>query len=48
MEEAGKYEECTKEELIQLIVGQHQIIGQLSQTIADLKKEIEALKHPVR
>jgi transposase len=48
MEEAGKYEECTKEELIQLIVGQHQIIGELSQTIADLKKEIEALKHPVR
>jgi transposase len=48
MEEAGKYEECTKEELIQIIVGQNQIIRELSQTIADLKKELEALKHPVR
>lgn len=34
MEEANQYEQCTKEELIQIIV--------------DLKKEVEALKHPVR
>src|SRR6266513_644136 len=40
MEEAARYEEYTKEELIQIIVD-------LKQTIGDLKKEIEALKPPV-
>jgi transposase len=40
MEEAAQYEEYTKEELIQIIVD-------LKQTIADLKKEREALKPPV-
>jgi transposase len=40
MEEARSYEQCTKEQLIQ-------IIGDLKQTIEDLKKEIEALKPPV-
>src|SRR6266516_711252 len=40
MEEASSYEQCTKEQLIQIIVD-------LKQTIEDLKKEIEALKPPV-
>jgi transposase len=40
MEEAAEYNQSTKEELIQIIVD-------LKQTIGDLKKEIEALKHPV-
>src|SRR5437016_12461757 len=40
MEEAAQYEEYTKEELIQIIVD-------LKQTIAELKKEREALKPPV-
>jgi len=40
MEEAAEYTQSTKEELIQIIVD-------LNQTIGDLKKEIEALKHPV-
>jgi transposase len=40
MEEAVEYNQCTKEELIQIIVDLKQIIG-------DLKKEIEALKPPV-
>lgn len=40
MEEVSSYEQCTKEQLIQIIVD-------LNQTIGDLKKEIEALKPPV-
>jgi transposase len=40
MEETAQYVQYTKEELIQIIMDQ-------SQTIADLKKEVEALKHPV-
>src|SRR5205823_10800510 len=40
MEEVSSYEQCTKEQLIQIIVD-------LNQTIVDLKKEIEALKPPV-
>jgi transposase len=40
MEETAQYVEYTKEELIQIIMDQNQ-------TIADLKKEVEALKHPV-
>jgi transposase len=40
MEEASSYEQCTKEQLIQIIVD-------LNQTIGNLKKEIEALKPPV-
>jgi transposase len=47
MEEVTQYEQCTKEELIQIIVGQNQMIMDLSQTIAELKKEIEALKPPM-
>ena len=41
MKEVGRYEQATKEELIQIIV-------ELSQTVVELKKEVEALKHPVR
>jgi transposase len=55
MEEVDRYEQSTKEELIQIIQDQQQIIqGQqqtlleLSETIVELKKEIEALKQPVR
>ena len=55
MEEVSRYEQATKEELVQVILDQQQIlmhqqqtILELSQTIVDLKKEIEALKHPVR
>src|SRR5436305_317086 len=40
MEETAQYVEYTKEELIQIIMDQNQ-------TIAALKKEVEALKHPV-
>jgi transposase len=40
MEETAQYEQYTQEELIQIIMDQ-------KQTIADLKKEVEALKHPV-
>jgi transposase len=40
MEERVKYEECSKEELIQIIVS-------LNQMIVDLKKEVEALKPPI-
>jgi ribosomal protein L34E len=40
MEETAQYEQYTQEELIQIIIDQ-------KQTIADLKKEVEALKHPV-
>ena len=47
MEEAGQYNQCTKEELIQIIMDQNQIMKDLMQTVADLKKEIEALKPPV-
>ena len=47
MEKAAQYEECTKEELIQIIVKQDQTIRELSQAIVELKKEVEALKHPV-
>ena len=40
MEETAQYVQYTKEELIQIIMDQNQ-------TIAELKKEVEALKHPV-
>jgi hypothetical protein len=36
-----QYAECTKEELIRIILDQNR-------TIEELKKEIEGLKHPVR
>src|SRR6266480_2988044 len=48
MEKAVQYEECTKEELIRIIVNQDQTIRELSQALAELKKEMEGLKHPVR
>src|SRR5437588_982576 len=41
MEERVHYQESSKEDLIQIIMDQNR-------TIADLKKEIEGLKHPVR
>jgi transposase len=47
MEKAAQYEECTKEELIQIIVDQDRTIRELSQALVELKKEIEALKHPI-
>jgi transposase len=47
MEEVAKYEQFTKEELIGIILDQKQTIVELSQAILELKKEIEALKHPV-
>src|SRR6266566_9581390 len=47
MEKTSQYEECTKEELIQIIVAQDQTIQELSQAIVELKKEMEALKRPV-
>ena len=47
MEEVAKYEECTKEELIEIILDQNQTIVELSQAILELKKEIEALKPPL-
>jgi transposase len=37
MEEAARYEQCSREDLIEIIVGQNQVI-------ADLKKELEDLK----
>jgi transposase len=40
MEEAARYEHCTKEDLIEIILGQNRVI-------ADLKKELEELKKPV-
>jgi transposase len=40
MEEAARYEQCSREDLIEIIVGQNQVI-------ADLKKELEDLKSPV-
>jgi transposase len=48
MEKEARYEECTKEDLIQLIEDRDQTIGELSQAIEALKKEVEELKHPVR
>jgi transposase len=48
MEEVSKYEQFTKEELIQIILDQQQTLLELSQTIVELKKEIQELKHPVR
>ena len=48
MEERGRYEQATKEELIEIILDQQQTLLELSQTIVELKKEIEELKHPVR
>jgi len=47
MEKEARYEECTKEDLIQLIKDRDQTIGELSQAIEALKKEVEELKHPV-
>jgi len=47
MEKTSQYEECTKEELIQIIVAQDQTIRELSQAIVELKKEMEALKRPI-
>jgi transposase len=47
MEEAEQYDQCTKEELIQMVVDQNRIMKDLMQTVADLKKELEALKPPV-
>ena len=47
MEKTSQYEECTKEELIQIIVAQDQTIRELSQAIVELKKEMEAFKRPV-
>ena len=44
MEEAAQYNQCTKEELIQIIVDQNQTIRDLKQMVGDLKKEVEALK----
>ena len=44
MEEAAQYNQCTKEELIQIIVAQNQTIRDLKQMVGDLKKEVEALK----
>src|SRR5437762_10471652 len=41
MEETSHYQQCSKDDLIE-------IIKDRDQTIADLKKEIEELKHPVR
>ena len=40
MEETSQYHQCSKDDLIE-------IIKDRDQTIADLKKEIEGLKHPV-
>jgi transposase len=48
MEERGRYEQATKEELIEIILDQQQTLLELSQTIVELKKEVEELKHPVR
>src|SRR5215470_6694266 len=48
MEEGSKYDQFTKEDLIQIILDQQQMLLELSQTIVELKKEIEELKHPVR
>ena len=47
MEKVAQYEECTKEELIQIIVDQDRTIRELSQILVELKKELEALKHPI-
>lgn len=47
MEEAELYSQCTKEELIQMVVDQNQIIKDLMQTVADLKKELEAFRPPI-
>lgn len=47
MEEAEQYDQCTREELIKMIVDQKQIIKDLMQTVADLKKELAAFKPPV-
>lgn len=48
MEEIGRYEQATKEDLVQIIQDQQRTILELSQTIVELRKEIEELKHPVR
>jgi len=41
MEERTQYQQCSKDDLIEIIMDRDQMI-------ADLKKEIEELKHPVR
>ena len=41
MEERTQYQQCSKDDLIEIIMDR-------DRTIADLKKEVEALKHPVR
>jgi hypothetical protein len=48
MEEIGRYEHFSKAELIQMILDHQQIIGELSQSIVELKKEIEELKYLTR
>jgi len=47
MEEAEQYKECTKEELIQIIVDQNRTIRELSRMLTDLKGSVEALKPKV-
>jgi len=41
MEETTQYQQCSKDDLIEILMDR-------DRTIADLKKEVEALKHPVR
>ena len=48
MEEASKYEQCSREELIQLIVDLKQIVSDQGQLIEALTKKSEGSKPPIR
>src|SRR5260370_41106388 len=48
MEETTQYHQCSKDDLIEIIMDRDRTIADRDQAIADLKKEVEALKHPVR
>jgi transposase len=48
MEERSQYHQCSKDDLIEIIMDRDRTIADRDQAIADLKKEAEALKHPVR
>src|SRR5437867_5564661 len=47
MEETSQYHQCSKDDLIEMILDRDRTIADRDQMIADLKKEIEGLKHPV-
>jgi hypothetical protein len=46
MEETTQYHQCSKDDLIEIIMDRDRTIADRDQMIADLKKEIEGFKRP--